>query len=212
MDAKNTPIQHLAVSFLFFALAFGLRRFLGLSQSVVFARVAFLLLFLTLIIGPITKIKKPSVISSPLKLPWSWRSELGIWFAIFSLIHFCFAMNGRPKWNLLVALGGGIGGEGYGLANLLGLVALFWSLILAFTSPGKIIKWLGVSSWKWLHSMTYVIFYLVATHTVYFQFFSKYRGGPDWFGWPAVLMAITVIILQLLAFAKTLVGQKRGKE
>ncbi|MDD3532389.1 MAG: ferric reductase-like transmembrane domain-containing protein [Candidatus Shapirobacteria bacterium] len=212
MDAKNTPIQHLLVGVLSLALVFGLRRFLGLSQSVVFARAAFLLLFLTLIIGPITKLKKPSAVSSPLKLPWSWRSELGIWFAITSLAHFYFAMSGRPQWNFLAALGGGIGGEGYGLANLLGLIALFWSLILAFTSPGKIIKWLGVGSWKWLHSMTYVIFYLVATHTVYFQFFSKYRGGPDWFGWPAVLMAITIIFLQLWAFAKTLADQKRGKE
>ncbi len=212
MDAKNTPIQHLAVGVLFLGLAFSLRRFLGLSQSVIFARVAFLLLFLTLIIGPITKLKKPTVISSPLKLPWSWRSELGIWFAIFSLIHFYFAMSGRPKWNLLSALGGGIGGEGYGLANLLGLIALFWTLILAFTSPGKIIKWLGVKSWKWLHSMTYVVFYLVAAHTFYFQFFSKYRGGPDWFGWPAVAMTVIVIIFQLSAFIETLVSQKKTQD
>ncbi len=210
MDAKNTLFQHLVVGIFSLALAFGLNRFLGLAWSTTLARVAFLLLFLTLVIGPITKLKKPSVVSSPLKLPWSWRSELGIWFAIASLAHFYFAMSGRPRWNFLVALGGGIGGEGYGLANLLGFVALFWTLILAVTSFGKVIKWLGVKSWKWLHSMTYVVFYLVAAHTFYFQFFSKYRGGPDWFGWPAVVMTVTVIFLQLSAFVEAVITQKKA--
>jgi methionine sulfoxide reductase heme-binding subunit len=210
MDAKNTWFQHLVVGFFSLALVFGLNRFFDLRLSTAFARVSFLLLFLTLIIGPITKLKKPSVVSSPLKLPWSWRSELGIWFAVFSLAHFYFAMSGRPKWNFLAALGGGIGGEGYGLANLLGFIALFWTLILAATSFGKVIKWLGVKSWKWLHSMTYVVFYLVAAHTFYFQFFSKYRGGPDWFGWPAVVMTAIVVLLQLSAFAEAVIAQRRS--
>jgi len=212
MDAKNTWFQHLAVGVFCLILAFGFIRLFGLRPSAAFARASFLLLFLTLIIGPITKLKKPSVVSSPLKLPWSWRSELGIWFAITSLVHFYLAMSGRPQWNFLAALGGGIGGEGYGLANLLGFIALFWTLILAATSFGRVIKWLGVKSWKWLHSMTYVVFYLVAAHTFYFQFFSKYRGGPDWFGWPAIIMTIIVVFLQLAAFAETLISQKRTEK
>ncbi|MDD3679512.1 MAG: hypothetical protein PHX72_01480 [Candidatus Shapirobacteria bacterium] len=210
MDAKNTWLQHLLVGFFSLALAFTFNHFLGVAWSTVFARVSFVLLFLTLVIGPVTKLKKPMIVSSPLKLPWSWRGELGIWFTLTSLAHFYFAMSGRPKWNFLAALGGGIGGEGYGLANLLGFIALFWSLILAITSFGGVIRWLGVKSWKWLHTFTYVVFYLVATHSFYFQFFSKYRGGPDFFGYFYLALTLVVIFLQLSAFVKTLASQKKA--
>ncbi len=202
MDAKNTFLQHLLVGFFTLLLALGFNQILGIRWSTSFARISFVLLFLTLVIGPLTKLKNPGQVSSPLKLPWSWRSELGIWFTVSALTHVYFAMGGRPGWNLSKALGGGIGGGGYGLANLLGFVALFWSLVLAATSFGKVIKFLGIKSWKWLHSFTYVVFYLVTLHLAYFQFFSSYGGGPDWFGYSAVTMALVVVFLQLAAFVK----------
>ncbi len=210
MDAKNTLVQHIVVGFFTLLLAFGFHYLLSIRWSTAFARVSFILLFLTLIIGPVTKLKKPSRVFSPLQLPWSWRSELGIWFTISSLLHFYFVMGGRPQWNLVKALGGGVGGGGYGLANFIGLLALIWSLILTATSFGKVIKALGIDSWRWLHSFTYVIFYLVSSHLVYFQFFSTYGGGPDRFGYASILMMVLVITLQTGAFLKTVLSEKKG--
>ncbi|KKN12359.1 hypothetical protein LCGC14_1017380 [marine sediment metagenome] len=142
------------------------------------------------------RIKKPTKSSSPLFIPWSWRGELGIWFTLTALTHFIILIMTRSFPSLIH-----LGGEGYGLANLLGLVALFWALLLAATSFGRVIAFLGVDLWKWLHSLTHAVFYLVSGHFIYFQFFSTYGdAGPDWFGYLAVAMAATVIILQLVTF------------
>jgi methionine sulfoxide reductase heme-binding subunit len=204
MDIKNTPIQHTIVGIFSLVLVFILKLLLEVPWSTSFGRVSFILLFLILIIGPIMRIKKPAESSSPLATPWSWRGELGIWFTLMALAHFIIIIIDRPLSDLIK-----IGGSGFGLANLLGLVALFWALILMITSFGKIISFLNISSWKWLHSMTYVIFYLVSGHFIYFQFFSTYGEiGPDWFGYIAVTMAIIVMILQLVGFTVAVKKQK----
>ncbi len=205
MDAKNTLIQHLIVGIFSLALASIFKFLLDIPWSTSFGRVSFILLFLILIIGPIMRLKKPTESSSPLTTPWSWRSELGIWFTLTALTHFIIVIVGRPFSDLI-----NIGGSGFGLANLIGLIALFWALILAATSFGKIIEFLGVESWKWLHSSTYVIFYLVSAHFIYFQFFSTYGDvGPDWFGYTAVVMAIIIVVLQLIAFVNAIIKYRK---
>ena len=204
MDARNTLRQHLIVGIFSLGLVAILRFLLNLSWSVSFARVSFILLFLILIIGPVMRLKKPAQSSSPLFAPWSWRGELGIWFTLTALTHFIFVLLRRPLSALI-----SIGGEGYGLANLLGLIALFWALLLTATSFGKVIAFLGVDLWKWLHGFTHAVFYLVAGHFIYFQFFSTYGGGgPDWFGYLAVAMAAIVISLQLVAFVLMITKHK----
>ena len=207
MDAKNTPIQHIIVG-IFSLLLIAISRFLlETPWSTSLGRVLFILLFLILIIGPIMRLKKPTKSSSPLATPWSWRGELGIWFAITGLVHFIIIVVNRPFSNLIK-----IGDGGFGLANLLGLIALVWALLLAITSFGKIISFLGVSLWKWLHSFTYVVFYLVFGHFIYFQFFSTYgKLGPDWFGYTAVTMVIIVVILQLIAVIYSLIYRIKNK-
>jgi methionine sulfoxide reductase heme-binding subunit len=196
MDARNTLRQHLIVGIFSLGLASIFKFLLNTSWAVSFARVSFILLFLILIIGPVMRLKKPAQSSSPLFAPWSWRGELGIWFTLTALTHFIIVILARPFSSLIK-----IGGEGYGLANLLGLIALFWALLLTATSFGKVIAFLGIDLWKWLHSLTHAIFYLVSGHFIYFQFFSTYGGGgPDWFGYLAVIMVIIIIVLQLVTF------------
>jgi len=196
MDAKNTLEQHLIVGIFSLSLASIFKFLLDTSWSVSFARVSFILLFLILIIGPVMRLKKPTQNSSPLFTPWSWRGEIGIWFTLMALTHFIIVFMGSSL-SALISLGGG----GYGLANLLGLIALFWALLLTATSFGKVIAFLGIDLWKWLHSLTHAIFYLISGHFIYFQFFSTYGDvGPDWFGYLAVAMAVIVIVLQLVAF------------
>lgn len=205
MDAKNTSTQHIIVCIFSLVLVLVFKFLLGTPWSTSLGRVSFILLFLILIIGPAMRLKKPTKSSSPLTTPWSWRGEIGIWFALTALIHFIIVIADRP-FLILIKIGGG----GFGLANLLGLIALFWTLLLAATSFGKIISFLGIGSWKWLHSSTYVIFYLVAGHFIYFQFFSTYGEiGPDWFGYTAVTMAIIIIALQLTAFIMTVAKYRK---
>jgi DMSO/TMAO reductase YedYZ heme-binding membrane subunit len=138
-------------------------------------------------------------------MPGSWRGEAGIWFAITGLTHFIIVVVNRGFSNLIK-----IGGGGFGLANLIALVALVWAIILTITSFGKVIVFLGAEAWKWINSFTYVIFYLIFAHLIYFQFFSTYGDiGPDWFGYLAVIMAATVLILQATAFIKTVLRNRR---
>ena len=199
MDTQNTLLQHFLVGLFSIVMALFLNFILDIQWSTAWGRVSFILLFITLVIGPWMKLRKPQKTSSPLESPWYWRSEFGIWFTITALLHVGYASQGR---GIIKSLGGFIGGEGYGFANFLGLIALFWALILAITSFRKTIKFLGIESWKWLHKFTYVLFYLVSAHLLYFQFFSTYGSGPDWFGWTALGMMVIVIVLQLSAFGK----------
>lgn len=197
MDAKNSPTQHAVVAAVSLGGVALLRFVLENPWPMSFARVAFILLFLILIIGPLMKLTKSSKKASPLLDPWRWRGELGIWFTIAALAHFILLWVDRPLGTMIK-----IGGSGYGLANLIGLIALLWALLLAITSFNKAIMFIGLGAWKWLHSFTYVVFYLSAAHIAYFQFFSTYGGetGPDWFGYVVAITAVLVIILQLTAF------------
>jgi sulfoxide reductase heme-binding subunit YedZ len=174
---------------------------------------AFILLFLVLMIGPLAKLYKPFVRFV------SWRRELGIWFAVVSLIHAYVVIDGWMNWDLMRLLGWQyvpqLGRElmvnpGLGLANLMGLVALFWAVVLAATSADRAVSYLGISSWKWLHYFTYVIFYLVALHSIYFMFI-QYSASPtqpnppdpNWFRFPLLIMSLLVPAAQITAFIKT---------
>lgn len=196
IDTRNSLKQHTVVGLITLAFVFGLISFLDLELSTSLGRTSFVLLFLILVIGPLMKIRRPAYAFSPLTVPWSWRGELGIWFTVTALAHFLVVWSERPLTELIK-----IGGAGYSLANLLGMAALVFALLLAATSFGSVIKFLGVESWKWLHGFVYVIFYLISAHFMYFQFFSTYGDvGPDWFGYVAVAMTSIVIVLQIVAF------------
>ena len=98
------------------------------------------------------------------------RRELGIDFAVLASIHTLLVLSGWVRWDLLRFLGyeyiDAAGRwvrleSGFGLANIAGVVALVWALILAGTSSDRATRFLGPSAWKWLHSGAYTIFYLV---------------------------------------------------
>jgi methionine sulfoxide reductase heme-binding subunit len=65
-----------------------------------------------------------------------------------------------------------------------------------------VIIFLGILSWKWLQSFAYVIFYLTSAHIINHAFLRP--GRPeDWLHWLYLVMIITVIFLQSMAFFKT---------
>lgn len=160
----------------------------------------------------------------------TWRREAGIWFAVVAAVHFYLIWDGWARWDVRELLGFQYVPEldaylrfepGFGLANLMGLTALLFALVLAATSFDRAVSFLGISSWKWLHSFTYVIFYIVVLHSLYFAFI-HYTPAPHRlmmgldtiypenilrFGYVAML--ISVLGLQIAAFVKT-VRQRRA--
>lgn len=177
-----------------------------------FGDASLILLFITLVIGPLVRLWPPAA-----KLV-AWRKHLGLWFAILALIHAFLVWNGWARWDLSRFLGYEFVPQlgrvvrlepGFGLANVIGAVALFWTAVLMATSSERALKKLG-TSWKWLHYSANTIFYLSAIHTGYFLFihyslsFHKNPVPPNWFRIPFLLLVCLVLFLKLLAFMKSL--------
>lgn len=201
MDVRNNFTYHFIVATGSFALILILR-LSGIELNRAVAAAAFTLLFLTLAIGPITRIWKPGVKVLPWNLPWSWRGELGIWFTIISISHMLFIFKGA-QWDIAGYF------TGIRLGNLLAFVALFWALILAATSFSPVIRFIGVSSWRWLHSFAYVIFYLVGMHVMNHAFLRPGRPS-DWLHWIYLVMMLLIVFLQFAAWAVTVKANRKN--
>ena len=184
-----------------------------------FGDAGFTLLFFALVIGPLAKLWNPA------QRLVSWRRELGIWFAVLALTHGILIIDGWAQWSVLRFFGYEFLPQldrfarlepGFGLANLIGLFALFWTLVLGATSSDKAVNFFGVSAWKWLHYGAYIIFYLTVAHVAYFLFihytisFHRPVPDPNWFRFPFVGMALFVFILQIAGFIKTVRDQKKS--
>ena len=173
---------------------------------------ALLLLLVTVALGPLARLARPARRVLP------WRRETGIWFGLLATLHAVLILNGWARWSLerlfgfefVPQLGRTARMEpGFGLANLVGLFALVWTIALVATSTDRAVRWLGPSSWKWLHNATRTIFWLVTAHVAYFLFlhytlsFHRQPPPPDWFRLPFVGLALGVIGLQIAAFVVT---------
>lgn len=154
------------------------------------ADAGFIFLSACLVIGPLSRLWDPCLYLIP------WRREVGIWFAVLVATH------------ALLVSGYALREPGIELPAILGLIALFWTLVLAATSSDRAVNFLGVSSWKWLHGMANTIFYLVAAHAAYFLFW-RYPE-ENMFQVPFLIMVFAVPILQMSAFAKEVSRQKRN--
>ena len=182
---------------------------------------SFMLLIAALAIGPLARLWPATA-----RL-LAWRREIGIWFGLLALGHTILILSGWVQWDVTRLLGYEFIPElgrtariepGFGLANLVGLVAMFWALVLTATSSNRAVSVLGASAWKWLQYGAYVVFYLVALHTLYFLFLhytlSFHRSvppNPNWFRWPFLLIVFSIPVLQISAFIKT-VARKREVE
>jgi sulfoxide reductase heme-binding subunit YedZ len=174
--------------------------------------VGFVLLWSTVIIGPLAKLWAPA------RRLLRWRRQLGIWFALASSLHALLIFDGWAKWSASRLLGyefiPQLGREarwepGFGLANILGLTALFVGLLLAGTSSDWAMRALSRQGWKFLHAGAYFVFYVGSIHALYFLFihytvsFHKQVPDPDWFRYWFLAMVGVVATLHLLAFVNT---------
>lgn len=192
-----------------------------------FGDAAFILLFVALSIGPIARLW-PKVMAPLLH----WRRAVGIWFALYAAVHAYLVWDGWARWSINGFLGyqhiDNIGipdpvlvDPGFGLANLIGLVALFWALVLLAISSDRAIRYLGSRTWKHIQQYAYVIFYLVILHASYFLFlhydlslrnlvFQRGVPDPNWFRFWFLGLVGILFSLQTAAMVKTL-RQRRGR-
>lgn len=171
---------------------------------------AFVLLVAALAVGPVTKLA-PSA-----RGLLRWRRQLGIWFALTATLHAGLILNGWARWSLRRFLGyefiPQLGREarlepGFGLANLIGSVALLLALVLAATSSDWALRRLGRPSWTWIHRLAHSVLVLSLLHGSYFLFIhfteSFHKAPPpdlDWFRIPFLITGLTVVGLHLVAF------------
>lgn len=173
---------------------------------------AVVLLFASLAMGPTSRIWRLAARAL------HWRRQVGIWAAAAALVHGLlvfwgwtgFSFSRLLGYEFIPQLGRTARMEpGFGLANLLGVVALAWLLVMMVTSSDAAVRRLGPSAWKWLHTSAYVVFYLSALHTVYFLFmhytasFHRAVPEPNWFRFPLLGLAIAVLGLQVVGLVVT---------
>ena len=179
---------------------------------------SFVMLLVTLSLGPAARLARPVTRLLP------WRRQFGIWFALVAALHGVLVVHGWARWSLRRFLGYEVVPElgrevrlepGFGLANLVGVTALGFALVLAATSSDRALRRLGAPAWKWLHHSALFVFYLSLLHAGYFLFlhytmsFHKPVPRPDWFRFPFVVLGFTVVALQLGAFFKTAARAQR---
>ena len=190
--------------------------------------VSFILLGMALAIGPLVELRRQA--TSLLK----WRRPLGIWFALTAAIHGYLVWDGWARWSVRRFLGfedlSTVGIEelvltnpGFGLANLIGTVALILALVLAAISSDRAMHALGYQQWKYVQRFAYVIFYLVGLHTAYFIFLHYELSlrnlvfqnppppDPNWFRFYFVGLVVIVFALQWSAFAKRVVKYRQPR-
>lgn len=173
---------------------------------------AVVLLLASLAIGPLARL------CGPAGRLVAWRRQIGIWAAVLAGAHALLVLDGWAQWSVRRLLGyefiPQLGREarmepGFGLANLVGLVALAWLLILLATSSDRALRFLGPAAWRWVHHGSYVTFYLVLLHSTYFLFihytvsFHRAPAPENWFRWPLLLTGLLVLGLQCAAFWRT---------
>jgi len=178
-----------------------------------------ILLYLALLAGPLAQFW-------PKGARWLvvYRRELGVWFGVLAIVHTLIILNGWLRWDLMRFLGYEFVPElgrlsrlepGFGLANLMGLVALAMVLVLVATSSDWAIRTLGASAWKFLQYSSYTVFYLSAIHSAYFLFmqftlhFHRPAPEPNWFRFPFLVLTLILIGFQVAAFVRGALRERR---
>ncbi len=205
VDPYNRKKQHATVfiaSAVFAVLLWGV----GYSVSRVVAAVPWVLLFVVLVIGPLTQLWPSVKRRYGGNFPLHWRSELGIWFTIWSLVHVGYVFD-RMGWNILDFLVG-MSAPAFGA-----VVAVVIAIILAITSHNATFQFMGPKAWKWHQSHgTYVLFWLLTVH-IYDQAFLQ-NGYPldDALHVFYLASIIIVVSLHIAAFAKVVAHYRKEGE
>ena len=203
VDTSNEPIRHLVVAIASILLV-GLLWVAGYNEQRAVAAVSWVLLFLVMIIGPLVRVWPGIRGVSRGNFPVNWRSELGIWFAIWAVLHVLFVFWDRD-WDVIGYL---IDMSPWAFGAM---VAVILAVILAFTSNDRAYDYLGGKAWKWHQShATYVIFWLAAVHGYDRAYLRPGFPSDDPLHWIYLLTIVIVVLLHIAAFV-TVVSEYRKK-
>lgn len=165
-----------------------------------------------------------SMAAGPLARLWAggrgllpWRRELGIWGMVLAGIHTVIILAGWIQWEWPRLFGYlfhpqleryVMVEQGFGIGNVIGIVALAYGLVLALTSNDWSQRLLGGSVWKYVQQGAYVLWAMIVTHTAYFlyinfQDFHRPIPEPNWLQGPFAALVAGVLALQLAASIKT---------
>jgi methionine sulfoxide reductase heme-binding subunit len=162
----------------------------------------------TLAIGPLAKLWRPAAHAL------AWRRETGIWATIAAGIHVGIFWEWSLAWDwrrfFYPGLHGGaattlmgsdsVPPSAFNLANVVGVVALAYAVVLALTSNDLSQRLLN-SGWSWLMRRATTMQLLVLLHTWLFAYYvTREQALPAGTLWASFLF---VLVLQSLAFAKT---------
>lgn len=181
-----------------------------------FGDAAFILLALTMAIGPLGALV-PAV-----RRLLPFRRELGIHAVLLASVHIWIVFAGWLQYDLARLAGLAFHPQlqryvmvehGLGLGNLVGLAAWLPAVLLLAISNDLALRRLGPRTWKLLQSAAGMIWVLTALHAVYFLFmhFQHFHqpGPPDnpftpWF-------AALAIGVQLLRWTATTIVWRRQR-
>ena len=164
----------------------------------------------TLAIGPLARLWRPA--SQALE----WRRETGIWATIAAAIHigifwewslgwgswrrFFYPANGQVASALMEDRANGFVASAFQVANVVGLVALVYAIVLAVTSNDASQRWLR-GGWSWIMKRATTMQVLILLHTWLFAYYlTREQALPAGTLWASLL---AVLLLQTAAFAKT---------
>jgi sulfoxide reductase heme-binding subunit YedZ len=182
--------------------AFGGFQFNIHSWNRSFANASVVLYAVTLAIGPLARLWRAA--SQAL----AWRREAGIWATIAAVVHigiFWEGAYGWAGWRSFFYPGRGeadtlIGGGAINIANVVGLVALVYALVLAITSNDASQRLLK-SGWSWIQKRATTMWFLVLLHTWLFAYYIEGFALTINTLWISFWM---VLLLQTAAFIKTI--------
>lgn len=168
-------------------------------------------------LGPVSRLWRSTAVLLP------YRRELGIYAVLLAFIHATIILIGWVNLDLMRLVGfefhPGLQRyvmvqHGFAIANLIGVLALLYGLILAGTSNDRSLRWMGSSVWKFVQRGTYVLWWLSVVHTGYFLYlhfldFHRATPEPNWVQWPFAGLVGTVLALQIVASSATLYKVRR---
>ena len=173
--------------------------------------VSMVLVAISMVLGPLARLWSRFRVAIP------WRRELGIHGVMLGLAHTVIILAGWVEWDLVRVFGYEVHPmtglyvmlrHGFGLANVIGIVGLLYSVVLAVSSNDWSQRKLGGQVWKFLQQGAYVLWMLLVLHTAYFlyinfQDFHRAVPEPNWAQWPFAGLVGVVTLLQVAAFLET---------
>lgn len=137
------------------------------------------------------------------RLLFDLRRELGIWAALLAGAHVYVVLG---PW-LRFDLAGLAGDAAFAMGNLVGIVALAYTLLLAVTSNDYAQRRLG-SSWTHVQRGAVTCYVLVMLHTAYFLFLQPWSDAESGHASealraPFLVGVVTLVALRTAAFWKT---------